>query len=157
MNRVSTVVIGVFVVAWLGTARADEPPRVRPQKVGLGLPMPLVKVGEDSITVKLPATTTGGGGEVTIPTNKETKVFVGVVTDEKKAPDGAAVTRRIERRTAALADLKAGQRVRVTEVEGVAHEIDIMPPPPKTRAQKEKKPADKEAGDAKTPAPEPGK
>jgi hypothetical protein len=110
-------------------------------------------VDEGSITVRTRGTDTGGGGEMTLSIDKEkTKVFVGVVTDRKELPDGRVAT-RVERRPATLADLKAGQQVKVSAVQGYAAEIDIMPPPPEKKQGAKEKPTEEGAKDKRKPVP----
>ena len=153
MNCSAAFPLGIaLLLAFTAAASADEPARAGPVRVGFGLRMPLLKVEEGSITVRTRGTDTGGGGEMTLSIDKEkTKVFVGVVTDRKELPDGRVAT-RVERRPATLADLKVGQQVKVSAVQGYAAEIDIMPPPEKKQAAKEKPPEDA-AKDKRKPVP----
>jgi hypothetical protein len=133
--------------------RAAEPDRPRPVRVGLGMPLTLLKVEERSITVKLVPTDKGGPTEQTLAVDKEkTRVRVGEGKDREQG-DGTHST-TVKLRPGKLSDLKVGQKVKVLAVDNVATDIMIDPQPSsspkegdgkKAEDQKEKKAGDEKA------------
>ena len=90
----------------------------------------VLKIEEGSITVKLFPTDTEGDKRVTVAISQErTKVRIGEVTEEKKNEDGT-ISQRIARKDGKLADVKVGERVKVTVDDEGAREIRILPAPP---------------------------
>ena len=121
----------VFAFVLVGLAVTSQAPgQDRPRTAAVATPlMTLVKVGQDSITARTMPTNREGSREVTFATDpKGTKVVVGVLTGEETAADGR-VRRRYKTEPGTLADLEAGQLVRVTIGDGVATEIVVTPAP----------------------------
>ena len=139
MNRAAFVPsVAVVLLGFASSALAAEQDRHRPGALG-GAPMTLVKVAEDSITVKTMPTQREGSQELTFAVDPErTKVIVGVLTGEEEGP-GGQVRRRYKTQPGTLADLKKGQMVRVKAEDDLATEITAIPNPP-PRAAKPKDP-----------------
>ena len=76
LTRAAAAVSGLaLLLALAPPVRGNEPTRVRPVRVGFGLPMPLRMVDEGAITVRTPPTQTGGGEEMTLAIDKEKTRF----------------------------------------------------------------------------------
>ena len=74
--------------------------------------------------------------ELTLAVDAErTRVTVGEIVEQKDQNDGRVVT-KLRTRPGTLADLKAGQRVRVQAAGDVATAIDIVPVPPGRQGRK---------------------
>ena len=129
------LVAALSLAGFAAASRASEPDGPRPP-AATALPMTLVKVGEDSITVKTMPTDREGSRELTFATDpEETKVTVGVLTDVDSTADGT-VRWRYKTQPGTLADLEAGQRVRLTVDGDAATEILVLPPAPPPPARK---------------------
>lgn len=134
-----------LVVLFVLTAIVQSAEQERSRPMLLGPSVTLLKVEEESITLKLAPTQREAGKELILAIDpKETKIFVGEVTAEEKTEDGG-VRYSMRFRPGTLADVKGGQRAMVTADETTATEIRIMPfPSRKGGGNKEgEKPAEK--------------
>lgn len=157
-NRAALVLSGLALIAAVAPAvwSADPPaeperPRGRSGSVS-GMPLKLLKVEERSITV-VPAFRFANAKEApaeqTYAVDPErTKVFTAEITSERTTEKGQIVRTAVPK-PAGLADLKAGQTIRVGSAEGVATRIEIMPPTPQPPAKGAKKGEQKKDGEKK--------
>jgi hypothetical protein len=142
MTTFSPLASGLVLFLTVGLVPAAEPERPAPERpaprrpIG-GAPVLLLKVDERSITVKTAPTDKTAAEELKLAVDaKRTKVTVGEVV-EQKDQGGGRVVMRTKTRPGTLADLKAGQRVRVVMEGDLATGVEVVPVPQAPQRRKE--------------------
>lgn len=139
MRHLALAMLLTLLISMVTAVKAANSQTSRPARIGLGLPLTLLKADERSITVKLVPTVNGGATEQTLAIDqKKTKVRIAEVIDQQKTEDGKNIITS-KSRPGTLADLRVGQKVQVSAVDDLATDITIMPPPPSPRKKDETK------------------